>query len=174
MTITVYTCDDDPRTINKSFGSGIEISGVRIKDDTSILNPVLDIAYNSSHNIFTKNYVYIPEFSRYYFIDNIVVSENRVFIHCRVDVLKSYENDIMAIKAFVMRQKRGNDTAEGETSYYPNLLLPDNEMPVSVKRVVSVDKDGSMVAETFQPVFDFNTNNPSYVMLINGGSLGSP
>ena len=42
-----------------------------IKGESSIINPVLILQYNEQ--LFASNYVYIPAWSRYYFIDDIRV-----------------------------------------------------------------------------------------------------
>ena len=89
--------------IGKTLSAGNTYS-CSLKEDTSILNPVL-ILYTTD-NIYTYNYMYISDFSRYYFITDIVsIGQNRWEIHAKVDVLETYANAIKANSAIVKRQQ---------------------------------------------------------------------
>ena len=64
MDIYIYTVHDDPRTLNKNLGDGLTVAGT-IRDETcSLTAPVLTV----SGNIGAANYMYIPDFGRYYYI----------------------------------------------------------------------------------------------------------
>lgn len=64
-----------------------------LKESCDILNPVITMAYNAYHvNI---NYAYIPDFGRYYFIEDYVIDGDLVHIRLHVDVLYTYRNVIL-------------------------------------------------------------------------------
>ena len=91
--------------IGKNLTNSHTISDVVLKRDTSILRPVLLI--NSVQDIYTYNYMYISEFGRYYFIDDIrSVNNNMWEISAHVDVLETYKTDILSNTAVLKRQER--------------------------------------------------------------------
>lgn len=109
MTIKFYNVTDDRRQLVKTLidtGSGKNLKATlsgNIKNDTSILDIVLEVKYNS--DLMTANYMYIPDLNRYYFINNIEVSTQRLFIKAHVDVLMSYHDDIDQLVCVVSRQE---------------------------------------------------------------------
>lgn len=89
--------------IGKSLTDQLTISDVVIKRDTSVLKPVLLV--NSSQEIYVYNYMYISEFYRYYFIDDIrSINQNMWEVSAHVDVLETYKNGILANNAVIKRQ----------------------------------------------------------------------
>lgn len=80
------------------------VSGT-LKEDTSILAPTILIQCDIS-NFTSCNYMYIPEFNRYYFITDIVsVNTDLVEFSGRVDVLTTYKDYIKSNNAIVRRQE---------------------------------------------------------------------
>ena len=52
------------------------------------------------------NYIYIKEFERYYYVENIVIISPSLFeLHCSIDILMSYKNGINTLEAFVERNQ---------------------------------------------------------------------
>ena len=108
MTITVYKISDDRRVVNKTLGTAVAILTAVFKNDADILNPVLEVAYNAS--VLTANYLYIDTLHRYYYIKNIKLDRQRLFLECEVDVLKSYYNEIKNLSCVVSRQENNFNT----------------------------------------------------------------
>lgn len=95
--------------IGKNIDTGETFSGCVLKDETSILKPTIRLLTNS--DIHTYNYMYIPAFERYYFIDDIVsVNNNKWEISGHVDVLETYKNSILANNAVIKRQANQYNT----------------------------------------------------------------
>ena len=91
----------DPRCINKSLIEGNSFEG-QARDQVSIMNPVVLF---DTENIIKYNYAYIPEFERYYSIDNIVAYRNNLYeVTMTVDVLMSFRRDILDCVAVVDKQ----------------------------------------------------------------------
>lgn len=88
-----------------------------LRQSTSILNPViiLDKTYNG---VVMCNYVKIPQWNRYYFITDIVSSDDMWIVSLSLDVLASYRNDILSSNQYVLR-----------ASKIYNELLVDNMYP---------------------------------------------
>ena len=77
--------------------------------------------------IVTCNYVYIPDFNRHYFVNDITIVRNNLYrLSLHVDVLMSYKNEISNVNALVSRN---------EFDYDPDIY--DRELPT--KQDVSVE-----------------------------------
>lgn len=91
MYINMYNYGDEKNVIHKELPNPTVLTG-ELKDGTSVTDPSILIEYSDPH-IF--NYVYIPEFARYYFITDIVSVRMGLWeVYLHVDVLKTYEDDI--------------------------------------------------------------------------------
>lgn len=76
------------------------------KEDTSLENPV----YLIDGTVVTWGYAYVPDFSRYYFITDIVsVSSNLYEVHMTLDTLGSFRQSILSYTAFVERAASAYD-----------------------------------------------------------------
>lgn len=108
FSITLYNNNSPVEKIGKSLSSGLDITGCVLKEATSILRPVVRIL--TSEDITQYNYMYIAEFGRYYFIDDIVsVNNNKWEISAHVDVLQTYANKIISQSVILNKQElKGN------------------------------------------------------------------
>ena len=103
MEVTLYKNSSENNVIGKSLAQ-IKSVECNLKNDVSIINPTLVIAY--TENILGSNYCFIPKFSRYYFIDEIVpITADRCIVKCRVDVLESFKNSILNLDCIVDKQE---------------------------------------------------------------------
>lgn len=106
MNLIFYINKSDHETINKSLVEGVTLSG-SLKNECDIENPRIIIENTGMIN---ANYCYIPEFSRYYFIDNMrIISNNRIEIIMSVDVLESFKNDILNLPCIIDNSTTDND-----------------------------------------------------------------
>lgn len=118
MSVTLYQTTDDRRTIDKTLSGALAFSTVNIKRDTNILNPYIIIT--TQNNIFSYNYAYVSDFSRYYYIDNIdVLSGGRVGLSLKCDVLKSHATEIKNLYGLMTRSE-----AVGAPTYVNDDRLP--------------------------------------------------
>lgn len=105
FSVDLYNNESPVEKIGKNLTNSHTISDVLLKRDTSILRPVLVI--NSAQDIYTYNYMYISEFGRYYFIDDIrSVHDNIWEISAHVDVLETYKAEILSNTAVLRRQEK--------------------------------------------------------------------
>lgn len=73
---------------------------VSLKRETSMTNPTLIMTIDNE----VYNYVWIPDWSRYYFIDDIVYgNSNLCELRCTLDILATYKDDIANYVGFVER-----------------------------------------------------------------------
>ena len=98
MHITLLRNNSEKNKLNKSLSDAITLTGT-LKDETSIINPVVLMELSNPSNY---NYAYIPEFNRYYFINDIVSVKNGLWrISLTVDVLESFKDSIMNVSAII-------------------------------------------------------------------------
>ena len=105
LTVNLYKNTSPVEKIGKTLTDEKTISDVLLKQNTSILRPVLII--NSANDIFEYDYMYISTFGRYYFIDDIRSAHNNIWeISAHVDVLDTYATAILANTAVLKRQEK--------------------------------------------------------------------
>ena len=103
--IKLYNNTSPVEKIGKDLTGELIISDVVLKRDTSILRPVLLVSADGS--VFSYNYMYIEEFGRYYFIDDIRSVNNNIWeISAHVDVLETYKEAILSNSAIIENTER--------------------------------------------------------------------
>lgn len=123
--LTFYKTSDDPRRINKTL-STVGTATAAPTAAVDMLTPVLTLNYNSA--LLSANYVYISEFSRYYYIQNLEIdTAQRLNISCAIDVLMSHAKEIKNCNVIAKRS---------ETKY--NLYLRDDNAPTEQKTQVQI------------------------------------
>lgn len=102
MTGILYFNKSDKRYLRKNIE---EISTISVEfiEDSSIVNPRLKLTVDSK--IFESNYIWLNDFHRYYYINNIIVSNGYVYADCHVDVLMTYSKEIKEIECIVRRNE---------------------------------------------------------------------
>lgn len=115
VTIEFFTYTGHADTVNKQLSDGFSVSGV-LRDSFDILNPILNV--RSKTNI-TANYCYIPLLGRYYFIDGIQIESNDKYeIRLSVDVLKTYETEILNATGTVTERDGANPYTSNRKGVY--------------------------------------------------------
>lgn len=106
ISIKIGTCTEDPRKLDKrqNFESSEPATiTVEIKDTCSIMRPDF-VLVSTNVQISGYNYIHVPTWGRYYFIDDIVTMPGyRTMIRCREDVLTSYADQISNLTGNVQR-----------------------------------------------------------------------
>lgn len=106
MTIKIYKNLSDNNVLDKNITQmGSDLTGT-LKEECSIIDPVITIEDFTSFDIKSANYAYITEFGRYYYITNIICITDKLFeLHMHVDVLKTYASEIRSNSAVISRQE---------------------------------------------------------------------
>lgn len=102
--ITFMNNQEELNKITKRPTSVMVLSG-HLREETDIVNPVINIEYDGT--LTNVNYMWIPEFHRYYFITKIESVRTglwRVYAHC--DVLKTYAEGILGTPCVVARNEK--------------------------------------------------------------------
>lgn len=156
MKVHLYKCTVDRRKVDKTNSITLikSISNVAIHGDVSISSPILRLD-GDIDNISTVNYMYIPKFKRYYFIEDITLSTGGiVLISGKCDVLMSFKNDILPIKCTITRQE-----------HKTNDLLIDNRLLLNNNKTVTYK---TFPSSPFS-VANMTANNNCVALTVSGG-----
>lgn len=105
MQIVLYQLAQDPRSYPKDLTDGSEITGT-LRDATELHDPQIMIAGNV-----TANYCYIPQFGRYYYIQDITRERNGLTVlHCTVDAVGTFWSQILHAPCIIERASSGWNT----------------------------------------------------------------
>ena len=113
MRVELKTNSSDRKVIKKKIADVATLADVKIKESCSILSPVLQLSISNikagGGRWRDANYCYIPEYDRYYFIDDIVVlNYDMAEISCSIDVLMTYQNSILKTPMEIIRSQSIN------------------------------------------------------------------
>ena len=128
MQIYLYTCSAENHRLNKSgFLNNRAVVDGKLTKESSVINPYLEIA---GTNLSQYNYMYIPDFHRYYFIKDVKnIYQNIWGVTAHVDVLYTYAGAIKQNKAVVDRTASGSDA---------NLYLDDGTFITDARKYTQV------------------------------------
>ena len=146
MEISFYNNVSEKEKIGKTLKNKTTLTGF-LKQVTSVINPVITVEMKNPSQY---NYVHIPQFHRYYFINDMINVKNNLWeIHMKVDVLESFKTQIKANKAILEKSEQTASSNEyfndGSTFYHDSREY--NEIAM------------------FQRGFD---NAPSYILITAG------
>lgn len=98
MDITLCVNNSEKNKLGKSL-SNLNVFSGSLKEETSVTNPVIMMELENPTGF---NYAYIPEFGRYYFIDDMVSVRTGLWkISMKVDVLESFKNNILGVSVIL-------------------------------------------------------------------------
>ena len=116
MIATFYTCNDDPRVLDKTL-TQVSQKPVAIYNGCNIIAPVMYLAYDAS--LLTCNYMYLDDWGLYYFIRNFAVDNGkRLYISAELDDLYTFRDQLKACNGTAIRNE-----AVG-INYVPDPSLP--------------------------------------------------
>lgn len=116
INVSFYNTSSDPRMINKTL-TLVSSLDCDLLDSTDITRPV--ILTDNPAALHSVNYMYIANFSRYYFVKTEIVNGSICKITGDCDVLMSFKSGVLATK--VLLDRTANDN-------YNNLYLADEKI----------------------------------------------
>lgn len=108
MNLYLYKNLLDKRYLDKTSGlTQLSLMSAKLLDNTSYTDPTFEVSYSPVWK--WCNYIYSSDLERYYFVTNVETAQNRLLIHCHVDVLMSYKDKILTKMILVKRSSnKGN------------------------------------------------------------------
>ena len=126
--ITLYYNSSDNNTLNKNITLVCNVTDIAIKSSIDVHRPVIEIKTNT--DIKDSNYLYIPDFNRYYYITSVKETRPSYYIiECKVDVLMSHKDSIRRCWGVLER------TATNKYNEY----LPNEHYLTTKENVVIID-----------------------------------
>ena len=117
MHITFYGTDSEPEKVDKTLGTPLALTG-SLRNESNVVNPRI-LVEADTETLSEKNYAYIPEFDRYYFISDIVSVRNHVcMVIMHVDVLMSFRTQIRENYAFLEKQRISGNRYVNDGSWF--------------------------------------------------------
>ena len=138
MNVTFYNATFNRKRVVKTLPSGTTISGVSIKDDCTVHDPVIRLDHNAAHMSF--NYAYIADFGRYYYVDPPEISGKEDIFYLHVDVLMSFQSDIKASSGIATRSQYYN------RNLADNLVVPLESEKIRYRKLSTAITGGTYVA----------------------------
>lgn len=137
MILSLYTNVSEKNCMGKTLIHRHNYIG-QLKEQCSIINPVIRIQENSPPNL---NYGYIPDFRRYYFVQNVRNVSRYIWeISLTVDVIESFKDSIKENYAIISdtestalsryiegEQWKANVKNNTDIITFPNGLLENGE-----------------------------------------------
>lgn len=164
MTIQLCNCSNDPRVINKTYTVIEEVSASPFGEMT-IMDPVLRLR-RKGNELAGINYIYIPDWLRYYFVTNITIMSGELMVlSCHIDVLNSYKNAILASNAICVRSER-TDVGPRLSNTPEGTFINDTKRPVLPEAIQTY-------YEYDTTVFNLDTatsGSRNFVLNVAGGS----
>lgn len=136
LSITLYTFSKRLNsTKNPPEEGGFTVQAV-LKDNTSLLRPELEVV----ENVTAYNYAYIPNFSRYYFVQDVIWERGVWRVVLSEDVLATYKSVIGNTNAYILRSATFQDPTIID-SLYPTVVGVENASSVGSWDWVNPDLD---------------------------------
>ena len=173
LKLRLYKFDKRPNSTKKPAGTDtykeVEFT---MKASCSVTNPILNLNL-SGNDALGYNYMYIPDFDRYYFIDDIVYSGGiwSWDVYAHVDVLATWKADIKSSTQYLARSV-GNANGNLIDNLYPTYTTYTNSSTASVRydsNNVSARLIGSNTSSSV-PYFGVNYSNGYFCVGITGNN----
>lgn len=138
FTIQLGVCRDPKNKLNKTMSDVVTYTCTVKRESTvspylgsthmegiNVMTP--QVCLKAGDDIFTKNFAYIPNFHRYYFVQKIEIAPNGICtIDLSEDVLMSWRDDIKACEVQLAR-----------SADFRNYYLYDNRLPITQQTIVT-------------------------------------
>ena len=123
-TCTLYTMTGDPHSFNKSLSSLGDFS-CDFKNIIDVETPEVYVAAGDTYD--KANYMYIPEFGRYYYAKARAGTGNVITFECVSDPLMSFKSQILACPAVIARNP-----------WHFDLYVPDPKLPIEARTTSAI------------------------------------
>ena len=125
LTVTLYSFTKRENSTKRPTSGGTDYSCLLI-DETSLMEPTfkLEIAANP----ISKNYAYVSDFNRYYFITDITSKQGFWYISCTCDVLATYKTEIGSQSHYVLRSASNYDEYISDNFYGAKVSQEGNHL----------------------------------------------
>ena len=107
MEIRLYNNKSGPEVVLKQLEE-IAVKDATVYNSENLLNPTF-IFHDSMGVPLNVNYIYVPEYGRYYYTTAELASDGTYLLYCDVDAVASFLNDVMLLPVIIDREEIRND-----------------------------------------------------------------
>ena len=157
ISVTLYNCADDNRTVHKTLSGGTPYEDCIFKESTELHQPIFTVSETLSADFNYCSISGVDGRTRYYFAEVINLRTNLSVVRCDLDVLMTYGAEIENLTGILKRATIGTRDDTVGNSY-----LYDGLQPKQVNCEYSSEVIGS---------FDFINNGCLVVGIIGSTSL---
>ena len=140
MHVNVFQNNSDTNVVWKQITTKANLEGY-LRENCSIIDPIILVEGLSSSDLPYINYCEVTEFGRYYYINDIVCVGKFYELHCHIDVLMTYKDQIKGIPAVIARQESVN-----------NVMLEDGCIKTYADPIIEIRKASGGFTE-YQYIF---------------------
>lgn len=146
MTIKLYKTSSAPNKIHKSLTEVRDADGY-LRDQCSLMKPVITFSSSAMNTFNDVNYMYIPAFERYYFVNSVTsVASGLIEVSGTIDPLYTYRTAIMSSTVVLNRTSNSDNYSR---------MIPDEQMRLKTTKkklqLITFGSDG-------YPTVDANTS----------------
>lgn len=140
MHLNLFQNNSDKNVMWKQITTKGNLEGT-VREGCSIIDPIIQVEGLSGSDLPYINYCEIVEFGRYYYIKDIVCVGKLFELHCHIDVLMTYKDQLKSIPAVIARQETVN-----------NVMLTDGLIKTYADPIIEIRKASGGFTE-FQYIF---------------------
>lgn len=108
MNLNLFQNNSDKNVMWKQITTKANLTGT-LREGCSVMDPIIKVEGISAADIPYINYAEIVDFGRYYYITDIVLVGKLYEIHCHIDVLMTYKDQLKNIPAVIARHESTNN-----------------------------------------------------------------
>lgn len=141
----LYNYKGQPNTINKTL-TPLGTLNVALRPELNVHNPTLKI--QMPPNMYGFNYVYIEEFGKYYFVDNVrYIGGQTYLLALSLDVLQTYKDVILQSTALIVESDNANRDLSVNSNVF-NVFPKTDILHFPFSKLF--DKEGSIIMVTLK------------------------
>ena len=143
MDVIIYSTNSPSNKVDKALTELAHVTGY-LRDGCDVKNPEIVFKNEDASNLIAGNYIYIPQWQRYYFRKDISREEKTVRVKFKQDVLMTFKTQIRANTATVTRNENTSNGYLLDANYktlaydeivtkqFPNALTQDSIVLLTV------------------------------------------
>lgn len=167
MEIYLYSFTKKSNSTKRPTSNSGTLFNCQVKYPSSIINPTIQLTKGSEPVGF--NYAFIPDWNRYYFIEDITYNIGLWLLDLRVDVLASFREDIFNSDQYVLRSY-SNYNDDILDTLYTTKANADGNTAISYAPNSVIDVDGG---STISNYFNVSYQSGYFVIgVISGNNSG--
>lgn len=144
MELNLFSCTAENERVDKTdYITNRFVMNGSLRDESSVIDPVIIIEKNNP-TLYDYNYMYIPEFKRWYYINDIISVRNGLWeIHAHVDVLYTWGADIKRMSGVADKLE---DILNANVYFDDGSFIMDSRNDIEVKEFPNgLNENGSYI-----------------------------